>query len=173
MKSWFVVVACVGMQCAFAQSAQGNDLSVKLYGESAKTDKKVEAPAKEPEQGASSTIIRCVNNGRVTFTNSKCESGAAQAAPVRRAEPAANQLTRSGTSGAAPKPLAALPPLYETVQATSGTAGYELREQCAKLDSQLGRLDSQAQLALPKAEPEANRKKREELQRKRHALRCP
>ncbi|MFM2399960.1 MAG: hypothetical protein RL341_2117, partial [Pseudomonadota bacterium] len=84
-----------------------------------------------------------------------------------------NQLTRSGASGTQPKPLAALPPLYETVQANNATAGYELREQCAKLDGQLGRLDAQAQLALPKAEPEANRKKREELQRKRHSLRCP
>jgi hypothetical protein len=170
-----VVSAALGADSAAAQSSKGNDLSVKLYGENAKAEKKekAEAPAKEAEEPpASNTIIRCVNNGRVTFTNTKCEGGAAQAAAVRGAQPPSNQLTRSGASGATPKPLAALTPLYETVQASSGTAGYELREQCDKIDSQLSRLDAQAQLALPKAEPETNRKKREELLRKRHALRC-
>jgi hypothetical protein len=174
-----VAALCVSVHASAA--AQTSDLTVKLYGDGAKAEKAAEkgsekkpadtAPKQEADAGTS-TIIRCVDKGRVTFTNGKCESGTAQATAVRRAEPATNQVTRSSTSGAPPKPLAALPPLYETVQATSDTAGYELREQCAKIDSQLGRLDAQAQLALPKAEPEANRKKREELQRKRHSLRC-
>lgn len=149
----------------------GKDLSVKLYSEATPVPA-AKAPAKAAEAEAASTnIVRCVDKGRVTFTNGKCETGQAQATAVQRGAPAQNQITRSA-AGQPPKPLAALPPLYDTVQATSSTAGYELREQCAKLDNQLARLDAQAALALPKPEPEANRKRREDIERKKFSLRC-
>jgi hypothetical protein len=149
----------------------GKDLSVKLYSETPPVPA-AKAPVKAAEAEPGDTnIVRCVDKGRVTFTNGKCETGQAQATAVRRSAPAENQITRSA-AGQPPKPLAALPPLYETVQATSGTAGYELREQCAKLDSQLARLDAQAALALPKPEPETNRKRREDIERKKFSLRC-
>jgi cytoskeletal protein RodZ len=200
MKFLFAVCvnACVAVSAlavshaALAQAAanekeKSKDLSVKLYGEStapAAAKEAVKETAKEgvkdapketakaAESEGGTTIIRCVDRGRVTFTNGKCETGQAQTGGVQRSAPAQNQITRS-TTGQAPKPLAALPPLYETVQATSGTAGYELREQCGKLNSQLARLDAQAQLALPKPEPEANRKRREDIERKKFSLRCP
>jgi hypothetical protein len=196
MKFLFAVCvnACVAVSAlavshaALAQAAanekeKSKDLSVKLYGEStapaaakdAAKEGVKDAPketAKAAESEGGTTIIRCVDRGRVTFTNGKCETGQAQTGGVQRSAPAQNQITRS-TTGQAPKPLAALPPLYETVQATSGTAGYELREQCGKLNSQLARLDAQAQLALPKPEPEANRKRREDIERKKFSLRCP
>jgi hypothetical protein len=147
------------------------DLSIKLYDEAKPPTAKPATKAQVDEGGGSSAIIRCTDKGRVTFTNTKCEGGQTAGAAIKSKVPAENQLTRSSTA-AAPKPLAALPPLHDTVQATNNTAGYELREQCNTLNGQLARLDSQAQLALPKPEPEASRKKRAEIERKKFSLRC-
>jgi hypothetical protein len=154
-------------------ATNSKDLSATLYEQAKPSPATAKAAVKTGDEAGSSAIIRCVANGRVTFTNTKCETGqTATGAIATRKAPAENQLTRS-TGPASPKPLAALPPLYDTVQPNNSTAGYELREQCAKLNGQLARLDSQAQLALPKPEPEANRKKREDIERKKFSLRCP
>jgi hypothetical protein len=122
------------------------------------------------EAPGNTTIIRCEINGKVTLTDGKCEGGNARVMESGKALPPVNQIKRTGP--AAPRPMAALPPLSDSIQVQGETSQVIKQDQCAIIDKQLSGLDAQATLALPLPESEPNRKRRDELQRKRFAMRC-